>query len=35
LKQKTEIDQAKLDQDAEIAAMRAGINLKQAKMRKN
>ena len=35
LDQKTEIDQKKLDQDAEIAAMRAGINLKQAKMRKN
>ena len=35
LDQKTEIDQKKLDQDAEIAAMRAGVNLKQSKMRKN
>ena len=35
LEQKTEIDQKKLNQDAEIAAMRAGVNLKQSKMRKN
>lgn len=34
LEQKTEIDQKKLNQDAEIAAMRAGVNLKQSKMRK-
>ena len=32
---KLNLDQQKLNQDAEIAAMRAGVNLKQSKMRKN
>ena len=34
LDQKSKNDEEKLDQDAKIAAMRAGVNLKQTKLRK-